>query len=501
MDLFFDQKPDAGQSGEDANALAFSRLQQERYRAANDLFTARRGPGTPRRRPAGEVKPPRDAHQLRARLYLLLFVLDGAAMVGGFLLAHLWSAQDWMWRDSVRLALVATPLYLLFAIYHEGYALPSLRSGQRSVQSALAGLALASFALLSIIYFLLPVGEVSRRALGLGLAFGGTMVIAGRLLLVRLLARAGAPPLVTDLVIVDDVPWPDEAERAVIHARDHAIAPDTGNPYMMHRIATILRPFDRVIIRCSAERQADWALVLKGANIQGEIMVPGFNALGAIGIEHYRGRATLLVSRSPLRLLDRAKKRAMDIAITVPILIALMIPMIIVAIAIKLDSRGPVLFKQDRIGRGNQIFKILKFRSMRVERSDQHGAASATRDDDRITRVGRFIRKTSIDELPQLINVLLGDMSLVGPRPHALGSRAGDLLFWDVDRAYWHRHALKPGITGLAQVRGHRGATHRDVDLRNRLQSDLEYLHRWSLTADISILFQTLKVVVHRNAY
>ncbi len=117
---------------------------------------------------------------------------------------------------------------------------------------------------------------------------------------------------------------------------------------------------------------------------------------------------------------------------------------------------------------------------MRVETSDSDGTRSASRDDDRITRIGRFIRRTSIDELPQLINVLLGEMSLVGPRPHALGSMAGDELFWRVDRQYWHRHALKPGITGLAQVRGFRGATEHRRDIvkpargRSRISPGLE---------------------------
>ena len=118
-----------------------------------------------------------------------------------------------------------------------------------------------------------------------------------------------------------------------------------------------------------------------------------------------------------------------------------------------------------------------------------------------MTRVGRFIRATSLDELPQLFNVLAGDMSLVGPRPHALGSLAGLELFWDVDQRYWHRHALKPGITGLAQVRGFRGATLQRDDLVNRLQADLEYFEGWSIWRDIGIMLATFRVVVHRNAY
>lgn len=137
---------------------------------------------------------------------------------------------------------------------------------------------------------------------------------------------------------------------------------------------------------------------------------------------------------------------------------------------------------------------------MRSEQSDHAGRQFASRDDDRITRVGRFLRRTSIDELPQLLNVLEGDMSLVGPRPHALGSLAGDKLFWQVDHRYWLRDALKPGITGLAQVRGFRGATDCEEDLEQRLAADLEYLRDWSLWREIHILASTALVVTHRNA-
>jgi lipopolysaccharide/colanic/teichoic acid biosynthesis glycosyltransferase len=198
---------------------------------------------------------------------------------------------------------------------------------------------------------------------------------------------------------------------------------------------------------------------------------------------------------------NRIFKRLFDIAVTVPVLIMLAPLLAIVALAIKLESPGPVFFVQTRMGRGNRLFKVYKFRSMRADLCDAAGNRSAARDDDRITPVGRFIRATSIDELPQLINVLLGDMSLVGPRPHALGSLAGDRLFWEVDHRYWHRHASKPGITGLAQVRGFRGATHEREDLTNRLHADLEYLSGWSIWRDIGILLATLKVVKHKNAF
>jgi lipopolysaccharide/colanic/teichoic acid biosynthesis glycosyltransferase len=118
-----------------------------------------------------------------------------------------------------------------------------------------------------------------------------------------------------------------------------------------------------------------------------------------------------------------------------------------------------------------------------------------------MTKVGKFIRRTSLDELPQLINVIAGDMSIVGPRPHALGSTAEDALFWKIDERYFHRHAVKPGMTGLAQIRGFRGATVRRHDLTNRLQSDLEYLCEWTIWRDLKIIIATFGVILHPNAF
>jgi polysaccharide biosynthesis protein PslA len=135
------------------------------------------------------------------------------------------------------------------------------------------------------------------------------------------------------------------------------------------------------------------------------------------------------------------------------------------------------------------------------ELSDHEGEQSTQRGDSRITRVGAFIRRTSLDELPQLINVLRGDMSIVGPRPHATGSRAGGRLFWEVDSAYWQRHVVKPGITGLAQIRGHRGNTFQEEDLQKRLDSDLLYVENWSFWEDIRILLKTFSVISHNNAF
>ncbi len=124
-----------------------------------------------------------------------------------------------------------------------------------------------------------------------------------------------------------------------------------------------------------------------------------------------------------------------------------------------------------------------------------------TKNDPRVTRVGDFIRKTSIDELPQLINVLRGEMSIVGPRPHAMSAKAADQLYWDVDTRYRHRHSMKPGLTGLAQVRGFRGPTDRKEDLTNRLASDLEYVDRWSIWMDFYLVARTATALFGKNAF
>jgi lipopolysaccharide/colanic/teichoic acid biosynthesis glycosyltransferase len=207
------------------------------------------------------------------------------------------------------------------------------------------------------------------------------------------------------------------------------------------------------------------------------------------------------VSIGPLGLRSRALKRAFDVAAAGGALLLLSPLLLAVALAITLEDGGPVLFVQRRVGRGNRFFPIFKFRSMTVNDEGRDGRQSASKSDQRITRIGRLIRCSSIDELPQLLNVLRGDMSLVGPRPHAIGSQAGDTLFWEVDARYWERHALKPGLTGLAQIRGWRGATDREEDLAGRLNADLEYLNGWSLWRDVWIILSTFKVLMHDRAF
>jgi Undecaprenyl-phosphate glucose phosphotransferase len=166
--------------------------------------------------------------------------------------------------------------------------------------------------------------------------------------------------------------------------------------------------------------------------------------------------------------------------------------MLAVAIAIKLESRGSILFKQKRFGFNNEPIEIYKFRSMYAHQADVNAEKLVTRGDSRVTRVGRFIRRTSLDELPQLFNVVLaGNLSLVGPRPHALRARAENRLYDEAVDGYFARHRVKPGLTGWAQIQGWRGETDSQEKIQRRVECDLYYIENWSILLDLYILAQT----------
>ena len=208
--------------------------------------------------------------------------------------------------------------------------------------------------------------------------------------------------------------------------------------------------------------------------------------------------ASLGLTRPPLTRLQRAEKRAFDIAVAGLGLVALAPLLLLVALAIRLEGPGPVLFRQTRYGFNQEPFLIYKFRTMRAL-EDGARVKAATRDDPRITRVGALLRRFSIDELPQLINVLAGDMSIVGPRPQAL---AHDQRYVERIARYARRHNVKPGVTGWAQVNGLRGEIRNDEDIQARLDHDLYYVDNWSLWLDMKIVLATALVIFsQKNAY
>jgi exopolysaccharide biosynthesis polyprenyl glycosylphosphotransferase len=217
-------------------------------------------------------------------------------------------------------------------------------------------------------------------------------------------------------------------------------------------------------------------------------------AYRARGHRPRRRRVYYLSHRGALSEPSRSRcKRIFDVTVA-GLALAILAPFLLgVAIAIKLTSPGPVFFTQDRYGYRNRRFRIYKFRTMHTALSDRSGVTQTVGDDPRVTLLGRILRRTSIDELPQLINVVLGDMSLVGPRPHVPGMKAASVKYEDLVPYYFHRHSIRPGITGLAQVNGCRGSTARADAAVSRVDYDLQYIEQWSLWLDIKIIVRTIR--------
>lgn len=198
----------------------------------------------------------------------------------------------------------------------------------------------------------------------------------------------------------------------------------------------------------------------------------------------------------------RLIKRLVDLGLALSGLIIFALPALVLMLAIRLDSPGPALYRQQRIGRFGRMFTALKFRSMAYDPDANGTIRQATCNDPRVTRIGRWMRRYSVDELPQLINVLRNEMSIVGPRPHAPGTRAGGHLFEDVAQCYATRHFVKPGLTGLAQVRGWRGETDTEEKLLHRIDCDFEYIAHWSVGLDLAIIWRTARCALRMgNAY
>jgi Undecaprenyl-phosphate glucose phosphotransferase len=208
------------------------------------------------------------------------------------------------------------------------------------------------------------------------------------------------------------------------------------------------------------------------------------------------GLPLLEVLASPMQGGRRLVKELEDRVLGPVLALALTPVMLLIGLLVRLDSPGPALFKQRRIGYGGKAFEVYKFRTLRTDMADAVAARQVTDDDPRVTRVGRYLRKYSLDELPQLINVLRGEMSLIGPRPYATGMMAGDTFAQDILVDYARRRRTKPGMTGWSQVNGGHGAITSEADLRRRLQHDLEYINHWSPLFDAYILWKTAEVVL-----
>lgn len=252
----------------------------------------------------------------------------------------------------------------------------------------------------------------------------------------------------------------------------------------------------------AAQRAQDLRWRLRGVATEVYLLPYLTSSEDALPMERFGPFSLAVVQRRPLTHGQALWKRGFDLVSGLVLLLMLFPVLAVVALAVKLDSPGPILFRQPRLGLNDRTFTILKFRSMYASSTDIMAARQTSKEDARVTRVGKWLRKLSLDELPQLFNVLSGDMSLVGPRPHAPSTRAGGQLLKDVMAEYVVRHQVKPGITGWAQINGSRGELVTTEDLRRRVTFDLEYIQRWSLWLDIKIVVLTvLREVFSKHAF
>jgi hypothetical protein len=349
----------------------------------------------------------------RLQLYIALLVMDALALVGAFALA------GFVYDDGRGLYVAMMPAYLLLplfqtiALYNAAYSQGSLEDWKRSLGRGVMAL-LISALLLNFFAFMTKSNEQFSRAI-FALGFVGT--IAGmaicRMMLDRFIRHMWGPNVLNSLLIEAGGPVVRIPHIYRVDAVEHALEPDLEDPVMLDRLARYIRNMDRVIVSCRPQDRVAWADILKCSGIHGEVISEYARQIGALGVVHHAdaGVTGLLVSTGQLGMRSRAQKRLLDLTASMAALVILSPVMLLCAVAIKLEDGGPVFFRQRRMGRGNTFFDIYKFRSMREARADTAGSRSASKDDDRVTRVGRILRRTSLDELPQLINVMFGDMS------------------------------------------------------------------------------------------
>ncbi|MEZ5682121.1 MAG: sugar transferase [Erythrobacter sp.] len=423
----------------------------------------------------------------RARIWQKnqLILVDFSAMLAATL-GGLWLNGLDIENVTFNVAAGSIPILWLCAAYFGAYSNSALVSYSRSMSAFLQGLVAAISICLLLLFAVKATNQISRLSLSFGLVGGAAIATSFRFYLVnRNRRRTG---MFVDRVIVfeDDVTIAPSANFSQVPVAHIDIKESLNHPAALEAISQMVVGMDRAIIACSRERRSDWTRVLRGLDVQGEIFDRNLNEIGIVGTADLEGRRTFVVTPNPLNLRQQILKRLFDIVVASVALVALSPILIVTTVAILIEDGRPVFFRQKRTGQGNRSFSIFKFRSMSDALRDDAAAKVTSRNDPRVTRVGYFIRRSSIDELPQLLNVLMGDMSMVGPRPHATMGRVQDRLYWDIDPRYWERHKIKPGLTGLAQVRGFRGATHEEHHLTDRVASDLEYLADWSIIKDIS---------------
>jgi Undecaprenyl-phosphate glucose phosphotransferase len=460
----------------------------------------------------------RKFQDLLARIFDVALVLAGAAVASQIRFDYL-AQSGFYWALVMFSAAFALAIFPAFGVYESWRGRSKL---SLAGQVSLAWLMVQGTALV-LMYSLHRIDFVSRLWFSYWTAMAGGLLIASRLITHAVLASARSAGLnlhqvaivgsgsQCDAIIrrIESAPTTGFRATAVYNTHPDVSAVTSARVPVfdtVHALADYIRTNDvhelwlmlslteePLICSLISEFRDDLVNIRFMPDVRSLALFEGSGVIDLLGVP-----AINLVA-SPLSASSMLKKEIFDRLFAAAALIGLAPILLAIAIAVKLSSRGPVLFKQKRKGADGRVFTIYKFRSMRLHTEPKGTLRQATRDDPRVTRVGAFLRRTSLDELPQFFNVLRGDMSVVGPRPHALEH---DDLYQKVVAGYINRYRIKPGITGWAQINGFRGETDRIEKMERRVEHDLYYLGHWSFALDMRIIGATIVAgLVHRNAY
>jgi Undecaprenyl-phosphate glucose phosphotransferase len=477
-----------------------------------------------RRTPFGTRRKAQDGsrivrHEVLALSTGLLRALDiaGVPIAGGIAYAVRTQSLAIDFRHGLMLLLGMVVVANIMTIVG-AYNVPDLRAWRVQIVRVVGGWTVSIAILLAIAFFDKIADQYSRLWIGywfvLGTAFSGAARIGVAAYIGRR-RRAGSLSINVAIVghepfaqqVMEQITWPGDKEVHVVGifaprlCAGNGIAGDATVSGLL-RLARKMH-IDEIIVHLPEKRDAEFSAVLRKL---GELPVNVNLCPDLSDLPISPRKLTVLQETFMINVFERplpgwaaAAKRAEDIVLSGLLLVFFVPLMLLIALVIKLDSRGPALFRQTRFGFNNNPITVLKFRTMRADAANDPIVPQARRDDPRVTRVGRFLRRTSLDELPQIINVLKGDMSMIGPRPHAV---AHNEYYAEMIDGYLNRHRVKPGITGWAQVNGLRGETATIDAMHERVKHDLYYIENWSLGLDLWILLRTLAVgFLHHNAY
>ncbi|MBY0322697.1 MAG: undecaprenyl-phosphate glucose phosphotransferase [Reyranella sp.] len=462
-----------------------------------------------------DAGPPRQGRSVSESVVCrFIAAIDVAASLGAGAAALHLDTSTIDWRLEGLVVLLGALLASNFLRLTGAYRFRTFSDLGSSIGRALLGWLLTLATLFLAAYFFEPITATKGPWIALWFSLGAAAIVASRIVLNRqvktwqragrlgeLVAVIGSGPMAQRLLrglnTASGAPrilgvYDDAAASLPRRCMGHAIlgsVDDLVRDVRLYGIDTVI-----VALPPAAEHQLVETLNKLTVVPVDVRLCPGEFALrlGNVQASHIGGHTFLNVIDRPLRDWRWVAKSVEDRILGALILAAISPIMLAIALLIRLDSPGPVLFRQKRYGFNNELIEVLKFRTMYQERSDANGEQLTQRNDPRITRVGAFLRRTSLDELPQFLNVVRGEMSIVGPRPHAISAKAGPLLYQEAVKHYDSRHRVKPGITGWAQVNGWRGETNTLEQIRKRVEHDLYYIEHWSIALDLRIIARTV---------